>query len=433
MFAQRSSRRIAVSLAIAAVALTAAGCGSSSSSSSGTATGTPVASTSSSAGGGSTIPIGTLIPLTGTGLNFADYLAGAKAAVQSINASGGINGHKINLIECDDQNNPNQAVVCARNMVSAHVVAVAGGVSLFGAQEAQILKSANIPWIGALPITAPETTLTNEYPIESGNLGNYGTTGTFAKKAGQTSLAGFVLEGALGTAAAQALQQGAKVAGLPYKGTITVPIDATDYAPYVQKLQALHADAIGTQLAGAQFLLLAAASAQAGATWQMYQPAVGIAPNIFSALSKTPAEFAKITPMSAVPPADPSIASSYPGVTQYITDMQAYEKATSDPHGVPSSYTSGSISSWQAIEATAKNADAIASGTAVTPASFLTALDSSGAIDTGLGPAWNPPPPDGTNAANPRVTNGTEFAWALKKGSYTLAFPEPLDVLELLK
>ena len=427
---KRLYRGAAVPLAIATVALVAAGCGSSSSSSSASSSTVAGASSSASSGGGDAIQIGTLIPLTGTGLNFADYLAGAKAAVQSINAAGGINGHKINLVECDDQNNPNQAVTCARQMVSSHVVAVAGGVSLFGAQEAQILKAANIPWIGALPITAPETALSNEYPIESGNLGNYGTTGTFAKKAGQKAIAGFVLQGPLGTAAAQALEQGAKVAGLPYKGTVTVPIDATDYAPYVQKLQALHADAIGTQLAGAQFLLLAAASAQAGAQWQMYQPAVGIAPNIFSALSKTPSELAKITPMSAVPPADPSIASSYPGITQYRTAMEAYEKASSDPHGVPSSYTSGSISSWQAIEATAKIAKS--AGSAVTPASFLTALQNSGPVDTGLGPAWNPPPPLGPPSA-PRVTNGAEFAWALKNGTYTLSEPNPLDVLQLIK
>ena len=419
----RSFQGFRVLLATALVALVGAGCGSSSSSGSG-------GSSSSSGGGGGSIKLGTLIPLTGTGLNFPDYLAGAKAAVQSINAAGGINGHKIDLVECDDQNNPNQATACARNMIGAHVVAVAGGVSLFGAQEAEVLKSANIPWIGALPITAPEVTLPNEYPIESGNLGNYGTTATFAKQAGQTSVAGFVLQGPLGTAAAQALQQGAKAAGLPYKGTVLVPIDATDYAPYVQKLQALHADAVGTQLAAAQFLLLAAASAQAGATWQMYQPAVGIAPNIFGALSKSPGELAKITAMSAVPPPDPSIGTTYPGIPKYISDMEAYESSTHDPNGTPSNYTSGSISSWQAIEAAAQIAKA-ASGTS--PGDFQTALQGAGPIDTGMGPAWNPPPPEGPNTDFPRVTNGTEFTWALRNGGYVLSAPKPLDVLQIIK
>ncbi|HJQ46487.1 MAG TPA: ABC transporter substrate-binding protein [Amycolatopsis sp.] len=405
-----------MSLAAAATALMVAGCGAS----------------TAGSGDDATIQIGTLIPLTGTGLNFSDYLAGAKAAVQSVNSAGGINGHKINLVECDDQNNPNQATKCARDMINAHVVAVAGGVSLFGAQIAQILNSANIPWIGALPITAAETSLPNAYPIESGNLGNYGTIGTFAKRAGHTSVAGFVLQGPLGDAAAQALQQGVAAAGLTYKGTVTVPIDATDYAPYVQKLRSLGADAVGTELAAAQFLLLATASAQAGAPWQMYQPAVGIAPNIFDALSKTPEELARITPMSAVPPADKAYQSSYPGIGQYIAAMEAYEQESHDPNGQPANYTSGSISSWQAVEAVNQIAKSVPAQTPLTPASFLAALRNSGPIDTGLGPAWNPPPPAGP-AAYPQVTNGTEFAWELKNGGYGLADPNPIDVLQLLK
>ena len=426
MLFNKIRRGVRVPMVIAALALIAAGCGSSSKSSSGNSS-----SGNASSPGGAAIQLGTLIPLTGTGLNFPDYLAGAKAAVQSINASGGINGHKINLVECDDQNNPNQATTCARNMISAHVVAVAGGVSLFGAQILDVLKSANIPWVGALPITAPEWTLPNAYPIGPGDLGDYGAMATFAKQAGYTNIGGFVLEGPLGQSASQNLQRGAKAAGLPYKGTVTVPINATDYAPYVQKLKSLGADAIGTQLAAAQFLLLASASAQAGATYHMYQPAVGIAPNIFSALSKTPAELAKVTAMSFVPPADPSVASSYPGVSKYISDMQAYEQATHDPNAKPAYYTSGSIESWQAIQAAAQVAKSVSGS--VTPASFLSALNSSGGIDTGLGPAWNPPPPQGPISGFPQVTNGATFAWALKNGSYTLAFPKPVDVLQVAK
>ncbi len=422
-------------MVVLAVGVTA--CGSSGGSSSSSETTTESEGESPSTGGekenvseeesGSEVKIGTLIPLTGTGLNFPDYLSGAKAAVLAINEEGGINGHKIKLEECDDQNNPNQSTVCAHELAGAGVIAVAGGVSLFGAQEAEILKTASLPWIGALPIVAQETELPNEYPIESGNIGNYGTTATFAKQAGQKSLAGFVLEGPLGEAAAEALEQGAEVAGVPYKGTVKVPIDATDYAPYVQKLEALGAEAIGTQLAAAQFLLLATASSQAGATWQMYQPAVGIAPNIFSQVPKS--ELPRITAMSAVPPADSSLEGEYPGVGEYIADMEAYESKTSDPNATPENYTSGSITSWQAIEATAKIAEGVSGE--LNAETFLKALEASGPVDTGLGPAWDPPPPPGPSAF-PQVTNGTEFTWSLKTGSYTLAAPEPLEVIELL-
>ena len=406
------------------IAIAMAGCASSGSSSS------PAAVSGGSGSGGDAVKVGTLIPLTGTGLNFPDYLAGAKAAVQSINGQGGVNGRKIDLVECDDQNDPNQAQSCARSMISQHVIAVAGGVSLFGAQEAELLKSAGIPWVGALPIVAQETSLSNEYPIESGNIGNYGTVAYFAKKAGKTAVAGLVLQGPLGTAAAQALQQGAQAVGLPYKGTVTVPIDATDYAPYIQKLAALNADAIGTQLASAQFLLFATAAAQAQETWQVYAPAVAIATNFFSAMNSQAAEVARVTPLSAVPPADPSAAASYPGISKYLADIKAYESATHDPSAAGANYyTEGSISSWQAVEAVAAVLKSV-SGTPTTQ-SFADALQKSGPVDTGLGPAWNPPPPGGPSAY-PQVTNGTEFAWSLKGQKYTLAVPEPVDVFQLL-
>jgi hypothetical protein len=110
--------------------------------------------------------------------------------------------------------------------------------------------------------------------------------------------------------------------------------------------------------------------------------------------------------------------------------MKAYESSSHDPHGTPTNYTSGSISSWQAIQAAAQIAKG-ASGTA--PADFQKALGSSGPVDTGMGPAWDPPPPDGSNKSFPRVTNGTEFTWALKNGGYVLSAPKPLDVLQIIK
>jgi Periplasmic binding protein len=435
---RRNALLLLVLIAALTVGLTACGSSGGSSSSSTSTAGTEGSEEAPAGGGGAEdasdesgaeVKIGTLIPLTGTGLNFPDYLAGAKAAVLAINEEGGINGHKIDLQECDDRNDPNQANVCAHELAGSGAIAVAGGVSLFGAQEAEILKSASLPWIGALPIVAQETELSNEYPIESGNIGNYGTTGTFAKQAGQKSLAGFVLEGPLGEAAAEALEKGAEVAGIPYKGTVYVPIDATDYAPYVQKIEALDAEAVGTQLAAAQFLLLATASAEANAEWQMYQSAVGIAPNIFEQVPKE--ELPKITAMSAVPPADTAIESEYPGIGEYIADMEAYEQKTHDPNGTPQNYTSGSITSWQALEATAKVAEGVPSGSELDAASFLEALEKSGPVDTGLGTPWDPPPPLGPSEF-PQVTNGTEFTWSLKTGTYTLAAPEPLEVIELL-
>jgi ABC-type branched-subunit amino acid transport system substrate-binding protein len=442
-----SIRRASLPAVVAVVALLAAACGSSSSGSSsgsGGSTSAPAATSSapaatsssgaatSSAASGGTIKVGTMIPLTGTGLNYPDWLSGAKASVAAINAAGGVNGSKIDLIECDDQNNPNQALACARKLVGDHVAIIAGGLSLFGTQVAQVLKPSKMSWFGALPITIPEGQLPNLYPFEAGYLGDYGPTATFAKNDGAKSLAGFVLQGATGAGAAQALQEGAKKAGIAYKGTITVPIDASDYAPYVQKLVGLHADAIGTQLAAAQFLLLLQASSQAGAKFHMYQPAVGIAPNIFQTLGKSNPILSQVTAVASVPPPDPSTESDYPGIKQYLTDIKSYEASSHDPHAAGQYQgTAGSIISWAVMQYVAQIAKTVPSGTPVTQASFQAALDKAGPLSTGLGPAWNPPLPAGPLSGAPRATNLYEWGWGLKDGAYTLS-QKPISAQQAL-
>ena len=438
MLFRMSVPRGSILAVIIAVALLAAGCGSSSSSSSASGGSSSNAantsgSGSSSGSGGGEIKIGTLIPLTGEGLNYPDWLAGAKASVQALNNAGGINGKKIDLIECDDQNNPNQAITCAHTLLSDHVAIIAGGLSLFGIQVSQLLKAAGMSWFGALPITIPEGQLSNLYPFEAGYLGDYGPTATFAKMDGYSSLAGFVLQGPTGAGAALALQEGAKAAGIAYKGTIYVPITASDYAPYVQKLKALGAQAIGTQLAAAQFLLLLNATSQAGATYHMYQPGVGISPNIFATLGKSDPVLSQVTAVASVPAPDPALESTYPGIKNYIADMQTYEQATHDPYAVTKYYTAGSLISWEVMQYVAKIAQSVPSGTAVTQSSFQTALNNIGPLQAGLGPAWNPPPPAGPLPTAPRATNLYEWAWSLKTGAYTLSHQQPLSAAQVLK
>ena len=48
---------------------------------------------------------------------FSPSLYGATAYFDALNASGGVNGRKINFITCDDQENPNQDVACAQKLI----------------------------------------------------------------------------------------------------------------------------------------------------------------------------------------------------------------------------------------------------------------------------------------------------------------------------
>jgi branched-chain amino acid transport system substrate-binding protein len=73
------------------------------------------------------IKIGVAGPMTGSEAKFGEQLArGAKAAVEAINAAGGINGALLELVTGDDACDPKQAQSVANSMVNSKVHAVIG-------------------------------------------------------------------------------------------------------------------------------------------------------------------------------------------------------------------------------------------------------------------------------------------------------------------
>ena len=129
--------------AIAAAALTAvalAGCGSSGSS-------------AASAGGGgsaSDIPVGVIGSYSGTE---AAYLQGsdkvAQAWADSVNAAGGIGGHKIRLYVEDDNTQQATAIQEVKTLVEQdHVVAIVGDVSTGDSSWASYVQRQGIPVVG---------------------------------------------------------------------------------------------------------------------------------------------------------------------------------------------------------------------------------------------------------------------------------------------
>jgi len=74
-----------------------------------------------------TVKIGVAGPMTGPVAKFGEQLArGAKAAVDAINAAGGINGAMLELVVEDDACDPKQAQSVANSLVNAQVAVVIG-------------------------------------------------------------------------------------------------------------------------------------------------------------------------------------------------------------------------------------------------------------------------------------------------------------------
>ncbi|MBH0781018.1 ABC transporter substrate-binding protein [Nocardia bovistercoris] len=126
-----------------------------------------------SAGGANTftgapVTVMTLAPVKSAAMNTPEIITAAEAAVKTINAAGGLGGHEVKLLACNDGNNANQAGDCARQAVSANAVAVLGGFTTNGGTVVPILEKAGIPWIGSPALSAEELSSKVAYPLVSG-------------------------------------------------------------------------------------------------------------------------------------------------------------------------------------------------------------------------------------------------------------------------
>ena len=73
------------------------------------------------------VKIGVAGPMTGANAAFGEqYMKGAQAAADAVNAAGGVNGEKIVLIKGDDACEPKQAVTVAKDLTNQKVAAVVG-------------------------------------------------------------------------------------------------------------------------------------------------------------------------------------------------------------------------------------------------------------------------------------------------------------------
>ena len=78
--------------------------------------------------GPGTIKIGILIPLTGATSQFGATMSrAAQIAAEEINAAGGVNGKRVEVVIEDDQSNPEAAVRAARKLIDVDGVVAIGG------------------------------------------------------------------------------------------------------------------------------------------------------------------------------------------------------------------------------------------------------------------------------------------------------------------
>jgi len=118
------------------------------------------------------VRIGFHVPLTGFAASDGmSAMRGAELAVEQINAAGGVNGRKVELVVQDDQARADQAVPLANKYVGDGVkIMVSGSFSAPTRAAASVFQAAQIPYISAYAIH-PDITRAGNYVFRTAFTG----------------------------------------------------------------------------------------------------------------------------------------------------------------------------------------------------------------------------------------------------------------------
>ena len=178
-----------VAVAGVGAALFLSACGSTSSSSPGTAdaaaTITASTSTSADAQAGAAIRVGSICSCSGPQASLlADAEKVSQAWADSVNASGGINGHPVKLFTYDDGQNPATALQDAKALVEQdHVIAIVGETSTIDGAWVPWVVSQGVPVVGGSSGNPAQAASPGVYPSGSTLLAI--TVGTIAEAKGK--------------------------------------------------------------------------------------------------------------------------------------------------------------------------------------------------------------------------------------------------------
>jgi ABC-type branched-subunit amino acid transport system substrate-binding protein len=415
---RRRCRHLApVVVVVLSGALVLAACGGDNSSSSDTgapqtsapATSAGAAATSAPASG-EPIKLMTVGPVEAPGFSIPSIPVGAQIAIDEINAAGGINGRQVELITCNDQNDPNVAAQCGKQAVDEGVVALVGGLSLFDLNVLPALQQAGIPWVG----------LTSSDSFDQAGVYLFGGDGAsaFAGIGGALALQGcknvaILLSGSAAPANASQIQAGVVAGGAKVVTTLNAPATGADWAPVVEAARSAGADCIGAGTGPPETGPLISAI-KAGAPVQLATADGGL-PDVV--LAQIGAAADGVIAVSGYLP-----ASSDKGI---VKELGATLKAKF-PTVPYDQFAKSGYASVKIVAEAAKDLDQI------TPASVTKGLSGVTNFDTGLGPVVDLSTPS-TIPGYERIFGPMIYVYVAKNGAYELLRPDPMDMTPALK
>lgn len=219
MVMKRNVVLLAVVALVCALSVGLAACGASTTATSAATStaSTAAGETTTTAPAVSSVKVGFSGPLTGNAASVGqDYLNGVKLYFDKVNAAGGVNGIKIELIAEDDQADPKNSTIVAQKLIDAGVIAVIGPLTSGSTIPTMPLYSkANVAQI--TPATNPNVTgqgFKHIFRVDPDDFAQGGNTGRWvAEKWGIKTVAIIHDKQAFGQGVAEQFQKGFEAAG----------------------------------------------------------------------------------------------------------------------------------------------------------------------------------------------------------------------------
>jgi branched-chain amino acid transport system substrate-binding protein len=197
------------------------------------------------------IKIGVMVPLTGpAAADGQSAQQSVEMAAAKVNAAGGVNGKKVEVVFYDDQFDPKQAVTVARRMIEADKVmaGVSGSYSGPTRAAAQVFEENKVPFSVGYALH-PDVTKDKKYvfrltvlgPIQ-GRAAGY----TAGKLMNIKTVSLLVLDNDFGVSLAQGFKEYAAKFGVKIVSEDKFKMGEKEYSPVLTKIKGLNPDAVFT-------------------------------------------------------------------------------------------------------------------------------------------------------------------------------------------
>jgi branched-chain amino acid transport system substrate-binding protein len=364
---------------------------------------------STGSGGGDSIHIGAILPTGTSAGNYPEALASIRAAARAVNASGGVNGHRLVVDYCNENANVNSAATCARKAAAGRDIALVSTVSTFAAQS--ILPNLrDLPNVGPYALAPKEIVCPTCYAFDAELFGGFGATGSLAKQAHVPSARVVTLDIPVARSTSGQTNAAIRKKGIAVQPPIYIPPTASDYAPYAQKFLESGAKAVVPLLPQQGVFGFLQAVKQAGG-----HPIV-LANDSEIRLQDLPSLGSAVDGAKFVLTAPPATAApKIKGVRTWLAELKK-EAATGDKNARVQN--SVSLHAWLATHAVAEIASGIKGK--VDRASFAAALKKAHDVSLyGIFPAWTPSAKAPAGVA-PGMTNPYVFFAEAKNNTFVL-------------